>query len=686
MCPLPRLRGRDREGVCTKSRAVPPSPPLPRKREREQTECAREECALTHPGKPHLLALVERLVEARKRGADGGGGGAHGSKALAHRLHAPDRGERGLGGAGGRKRVGGFERRGDELVEGNALPPAEPHVLLDLAHRPVAQHAGEFFAHAARAGRRWARRVARRSLFARGGLACRGIGAPAMPARGIVATLARIVTRLARVLCLAAGRGLRRIRGDRRRHLAIEPRLLLVVERAVKGLQRRLDDVVGLERRVDPLRHRLEPRRWRRRHLLRAVLDEPLRRPVGGVAQIRERVALRLVGGNRLRDRIKRPVLELGRLHGAAAHELVDGGAERPAAGAGQRSSARRGSAGFALACAPALLIPRVPRAALLLAHGAPVIAAAAKTLLAALLRAAPLVETPAPALVARIAGAIIAAVSPQILPEILLGAWRAAILTTRLPLVARLILILILPLRVAGAPPGVERGARGGALAVALLAAPIAVVAAARLGTRGHAHHQHRRKQHARSHHGLRPPLGLPYNAQGRPRVRCTRGALMPQALMPQTECSLPALGASPPPLAAELGLPEFGHILTGRSRIDPTSAGGLGRGHAQRLGSPPPPRPSPASGGGSRPSSRRPHEYLTQGCRALSRCLPLGQARGFRRKDLAWRCLHERKTTRARSSLSSASTRCSRRSASARAWRGSGGAFACASPSAWP
>src|SRR5262249_13656958 len=251
-----------------------------------------------------------------------------------------------------------------------------------------------------------------------------------------------------------------------------------------------------------------------RRHLLRAVLGEPLRRLVGGVAQIRERVALRLVGGNRLRDRIERPVLELGRLHGAAAHELVDGGAERPAAGAGQRSGARRGSAGFALACAPALLIPR---AALLLAHGAPVIAAAANTLLAALLRAAPLVETPAPALVARIAGAIIAAVSPQILPEILLGAWRAAILTTRLPLVARLILILILPLPVAGAPPGVERG---GALAVALLAAPIAVVAAARLGTRRHAHHQHRRKQHARSHHRPPPPSGLPYNAPRPPRL----------------------------------------------------------------------------------------------------------------------------------------------------------------------
>src|SRR5262249_4530174 len=51
-------------------------------------------------------------------------------------------------------------------------------------------------------------------------------------------------------------------------------------------------------------------------------------------------------------------------------------------------------------------------------------------------------------------------------------------------------------------------RRATGAALAVALLAAPIAVVAAARLRIRGHAHHQHRRKQHARSHHGLRPPL----------------------------------------------------------------------------------------------------------------------------------------------------------------------------------
>jgi hypothetical protein len=37
---------------------------------------------LTHLRKSHLLPLVERLVEARERGADRGGGGAHGGKAL----------------------------------------------------------------------------------------------------------------------------------------------------------------------------------------------------------------------------------------------------------------------------------------------------------------------------------------------------------------------------------------------------------------------------------------------------------------------------------------------------------------------------------------------------------------------------------------------------------------------------
>ena len=55
-----------------------------------------------------------------ERGADRGGGGTHGGKALAHRVHAADRGERGLGRAGAPERVGGLERSGDELVERDA--------------------------------------------------------------------------------------------------------------------------------------------------------------------------------------------------------------------------------------------------------------------------------------------------------------------------------------------------------------------------------------------------------------------------------------------------------------------------------------------------------------------------------------------------------------------------------------
>src|SRR5262245_52426851 len=97
---------------------------------------------LTHPRKSHLLPLVERLVEARERGADRGGGGAYGGKPLAHRLHAPNRRERGVGGAGGTERVGGFERGADEFVEGDALGRTQANVALDLAHRPVAQHRG----------------------------------------------------------------------------------------------------------------------------------------------------------------------------------------------------------------------------------------------------------------------------------------------------------------------------------------------------------------------------------------------------------------------------------------------------------------------------------------------------------------------------------------------------------------
>src|SRR5262249_57160976 len=99
------------------------------------------------------------------------------------------------------------------------------------------------------------------------------------------------------------------------------------------------------------------PRRRRRGHVLRAVGGEALGRLLGALAQRRERGAPLLVGAHTLRDGVERPVLELGALLAAAAHELLDHGAEWAAAGAAQR-----GIAAFGLAPArPLLPLPRPP-------------------------------------------------------------------------------------------------------------------------------------------------------------------------------------------------------------------------------------------------------------------------------------------------------------------------------------
>src|SRR5262249_11774876 len=57
-------------------------------------------------------------------------------------------------------------------------------------------------------------------------------------------------------------------------------------------------------------------------------------------------------------------------------------------------------------------------------------------------------------------------------------------------------------------------------------------------------------------------------------------------------------------PRLQPNSGLPEFGHVLAGRSRIYPTSAGGIGRGACNKIGAcmAPPPPPPPKRGGGRR------------------------------------------------------------------------------------
>src|SRR5262249_43182175 len=160
------------------------------------------------------------------------------------------------GRAGAPERVGGLERSGDELVEGDALRRAQAHVALDLAHRPAAQRRGKLLAHGAPAGRGGFASGLAWGGLARGSVAGGGVGAGAIAAGGILPALAPVVLRV------APGCGLTRIgRGRRRHHVAVEARLLLVVERAVEGRERGLDRVEGRKRGVDALLHRLEPRR-----------------------------------------------------------------------------------------------------------------------------------------------------------------------------------------------------------------------------------------------------------------------------------------------------------------------------------------------------------------------------------------------------------------------------------------
>src|SRR5262245_46122264 len=57
---------------------IRPTPTFSPQAGEERTECADGAFSLTHPRESHLLPLVERLVEVHERGADRGGGGAHG--------------------------------------------------------------------------------------------------------------------------------------------------------------------------------------------------------------------------------------------------------------------------------------------------------------------------------------------------------------------------------------------------------------------------------------------------------------------------------------------------------------------------------------------------------------------------------------------------------------------------------
>src|SRR5262245_2548362 len=249
------------------------------------------------------------------------------------------------------------------------------------------------------------------------------------------------------LLRLAGGRGRTRCGRGRRRHVAVEARLLLVVERAVEGRERGLDRVEGRERGVNPLLHRLEPRRRRRGHVLRAVGGKTLGRLLGVLAQRRERGALLLVGADALPDGVERPVLELGALPAAAADELLDHDAERAAAGAAQRGIAALGIAParpiLALARAPPILVARAP----LVIAGAPAVVGLAGAIFAAIAgeilgvaAAPPLVEGAGAPAIAAFAHAIEAAILHAILAAILV-----LILVLTLGPILSLILFLIL-------------------------------------------------------------------------------------------------------------------------------------------------------------------------------------------------------------------------------------------------
>src|SRR5262249_28592020 len=149
------------------------------------------------------------------------------------------------------------------------------------------------------------------------------------------------------------------------------------------------------------------------------------------------------------RYRIERPVLELGRLRGAAARELVDGGAERPAAAAGERGVPARG-------VAAARSIFAITRYILALAGAPPLLQAA---------RTAALVPRPG-------TGAVARAVAPAILPAVRLSpAALRAVFCAVLPAIVALRLAavrvarLVAPLLLARAPL-VERRAASLALA----------------------------------------------------------------------------------------------------------------------------------------------------------------------------------------------------------------------------
>src|SRR5262245_41255396 len=103
----------------------------------------------------------------------------------------------------------------------------------------------------------------------------------------------------------------------------IEARLLLVIQRIVEFLERRLNGLRRSESRVEPLLHCLNATRGSQRLVSRAIHLELFRGPDGGVLQFVERALLDRRGLDRLGDPVDRQVGDAGRSLIAKLREIA---------------------------------------------------------------------------------------------------------------------------------------------------------------------------------------------------------------------------------------------------------------------------------------------------------------------------------------------------------------------------
>src|SRR5439155_360897 len=113
---------------------------------------------------------------------------------------------------------------------------------------------------------------------------------------------------------------------------SIEPLLLLVAKRCIKLLERGLHGLHRAQHGVEPLLHRLQTANRRERAVGRAVRAQQIGSLSGGVLQVIQRAALRIVGPHRSFDPLQRPIRQPGRLTDAEVSFDASAGCEGSAA------------------------------------------------------------------------------------------------------------------------------------------------------------------------------------------------------------------------------------------------------------------------------------------------------------------------------------------------------------------